>query len=371
MAQQASSTVPGQLTRRSLLVGSAVTPVLQAQSTQVIRLPRKVRVGLIGLEAHASEILSPLKWLPDAELVSFAEPSDSVLEEFVKNEAVKRARRYRDYRLMLDKEKLDVVGICNSNSERAAAVLECIQRGIHVASEKPLAIRWEDLFKIKQALEKHPVHLTMLLPMRFAPVYLAMKQLVAQGEIGEPAQLSAQKSYKLGQRPPWYFKRETYGGTLPWIGIHMVDLMRWISGLEFLEVACFQSRVGFPQIGEMENVTGTIFSLSNGGVAILRMDYLRPETAPTHGDDRLRIAGTEGVIEYMAATGLVLLNNKGPARNIKDLPKSNPLFVQFLEAIYKDAPPPISLTDIFQTNAIVLSARDAGDKKQVLRIRTI
>jgi hypothetical protein len=31
--------------------------------------------------------------------------------------------------------------------------------------------------------------------------------------------------------------------------------------------------------------------------AVFTLDFLRPETAPSHGDDRLRVAGSEGVIE--------------------------------------------------------------------------
>ena len=40
-----------------------------------------------------------------------------------------------------------------------------------------------------------------------------------------------------------------------------------------------------------------VLTMQNGGVAAVTLDYLRPEAAPTHGDERLRIAGSEGVIE--------------------------------------------------------------------------
>ena len=42
------------------------------------------------------------------------------------------------------------------------------------------------------------------------------------------------------------------------------------------------------------------------------MDYLRPATAPTHGDDRLRIAGTLGVVEHQEGRGLTLVTTKLP-----------------------------------------------------------
>ena len=74
----------------------------------------------------------------------------------------------------------------------------------------------------------------------------------------------------------------------------------------------------------MENTTATLFRLDNRGTAALRMDYLRPETAPTHGDDRLRLAGTRGVLEYQAATGLTLVTAKEKPRVITDLPPRSP-----------------------------------------------
>src|SRR5262249_44424100 len=160
------------------------------------------------------------------------------------------------------------------------------------------------------------VHLTMLLPMRFSAPYLALRQIVDSGQIGEVAQIDAQKSYKLGERSAWMLQRSTYGGTIPYIGVHMVDLMRWISGREFVGRVAFQSHIGYPGYGQMENTTGSLFRLDNGGVAVLHMDYLRPDAAPTHGDDRLRLAGTTGVAEYQEATGVTVITGREKPRKI-------------------------------------------------------
>ena len=40
-----------------------------------------------------------------------------------------------------------------------------------------------------------------------------------------------------------------------------------------------------------------VLTMRNGGVASVTLDYLRPESAPSHGDERLRIAGSRGVVE--------------------------------------------------------------------------
>jgi predicted dehydrogenase len=327
-----------------------------------VRLPQKVRVGLIGLDGHYGEIVGPLKRLPDAELVAVADRRENLPPRLA------GARFYNDYRNMLDRERLDVVGICNRNGERAETILACLERKLHVAAEKPLAIERPALDAIRRAVEMRGVRLTMLLAMRFEPPYVAMKSLVEAGAIGEVGQVSAQKSYKIDERPEWFRHRNTYGGTIPWIGIHMVDLMRWTSGREFTEAVSFQTRMGFPELGDMENVTGSMFRLDNGGVGLLQMDYLRPESAPTHGDDRLRLAGTKGIIEYQASTGVTLVSGERPPEIIKELPEEKSLFTDFLESIYLGKVPRLTETDVFRVNEIVLLARESADHHRIVRL---
>src|SRR5207237_7755236 len=142
----------------------------------------------------------------------------------------------------------------------------------HVVAEKPLAITLGDLARIKKAVAQSGIRLSMLISMRFEGAFRAMKQIVDSGEIGEVAQISAQKSYKLGERAEWMRHRDTFGGTIPYIAVHMVDLMRFTSGREMTEAVSFQSRIGNPEMGDMENTTATILRLDNSVTAGLHLD---------------------------------------------------------------------------------------------------
>src|SRR5262249_27660697 len=221
--------MPETITRRSLLAAAAA-----------LRLPKKIRVGVAFMEGHTSEILRPIEGMSDVELVAVADPEPARMAKLPA-----AVHRYADYRQMLDKEHLDVVGIGGSNGQRAAVILDCAAHKAHIAAEKPLAIERADLERIRKSVKENGVQLTMLLPMRFSPPYLAMKQVVESGEIGEIGQIDAQKSYKLGERSPWMLRRETYGGTIPYIAVHMVDLMRHISGRDLVEGASLQAHVGY------------------------------------------------------------------------------------------------------------------------------
>ena len=352
------------MTRRTWITGA----MLAAATPAPLRLPHKVRLAILGLEGHAYEMLDRLPMLPDVELVALADRDPKLLADTARRRNVAAAHQYRDYRALLGREQIDVAGICGPNDERTEAILACAARKVHVVAEKPLAIEPEDLDRVKHAVAESGIRLTALLPMRFEPPYMAMRQIVEAGHIGEVAQVSGQKSYKLGDRPEWMRRHATFGGTIPYIGIHMVDLMRYSTGRELVETFAVQARIGFAEMRDLENTTATLFRLDNGGTATLHMDYLRPETAPTHGDDRLRIAGTRGVIEFQESAGLSLITDQDAPHVVRNLPPDRLLFIDFLDSVYNGKPAGLTLADIYRANEIVLAARKSAERGIAVKI---
>jgi predicted dehydrogenase len=351
------------LTRRSLLAGAAAA----AAPAATLRLPARVRVAIVGVEGHPGEITQPLDNMPDVEVTAIADADAAALARFQRGSRhLANAKTYSDYRRMLDAEKPDVVAVCNSNGDRAAAILEAVQRKHNVIAEKPLAMTRADLDRVKAAVARNRIQLGMLLPMRFAPPYLMLKQIVDRGEIGEVVQISAQKSYQLEDRPDWFKHRETYGSTIIWIGPHMLDLMRFTSGRNFREVSSFMGRPQFPESGSMETSTATCFHLDNGGTATLHMDYCRPATAPTHGDDRLRLAGTKGVAEYMESTSVTLMTGDQKPHRIENLPPAGSVFRDYIAHVYAGAPAGLPLADIYAVCEATIATHEAAIQKRLI-----
>ncbi len=352
------------MTRRTLLTGIAV-PL----AAQTLNLHRKVRVVMIGLEGHPTEITDPLRSMPDVEVVGIQDDDPAIVKRFIRNKPnLASAKTYTDYRRMLDSEKPDVVAVCNSDGARAEAILEATGRKIHVIAEKPLAINRRDFERVKKGVHDAGVKIGMLLPMRYDPEYRALKRIVDSGEIGEVIQMSSQKSYQLGNREDWYKHQETYGSTILWIGIHMIDLMTFTSGRKFTDAASFMGRVGFPGMGDMETTTVTAFRLDNGGAATLHMDYCMPATAPSHGDDRLRLAGTKGIAEYMAATGTTLVTKNAKPHRVDDLPPRGSVFYDFIANVYGGAPATLTEAEIYGACEATLCAHEAAAEGHVVRI---
>ncbi len=340
-----------------------------ALGAEPLRLPRKLRVAIIGLDGHVEEIVKPLGGLPDVEITGVADRNRAALRAFVQSNAkLASTKVYGNSQRMLDTERPDLVAVCNNNGERAAAIIECAERGLDVIAEKPLSLTRRDLDRIRETVSRRRIKLGMLLPMRFEPPYRALRQIVSSGQIGEVIQISAQKSYQLGKREDWYKKRASYGSTILWIGIHMFDLMRWTSGREFTHASSFMGRSGFQGFGDMETTTVTAMRLDNGGTASLHMDYCRPETAPDHGDDRLRLAGTKGVAEYLAAAGVTLMTATAKLTVVHELPQPGSVFVEFLDHAYNGKLTSLPHEEIFRICEITLGANEAAEKGKVIKL---
>ena len=357
--------------RRGLLAGTLGSSLMaQVDIAPEVRLPRRIRLALAGFDGHPEEILRVLPQLPDVELVAVAsESSDPEAQANVlKNRYAAKARRYETLAQLLSAEQPDVVAVCNHNGGRAAAILACAARKLNVIAEKPLALNRADLDAVFAAVQRSGIHLGMLLPMRFEPPYLAMRRIVQSGAIGEVLQVEAQKSYQLGSRPAWQKHAATYGSTILWIAIHSIDLMLWVSGRRFTEAASLQSHVGFPEAGDMQNVTATLFRLDNGGTATLHMDYLRPATASGHGDDRLRVSGSRGIVEYQESTGVTLMTEKSGAEVVRDLPRQQSVFLDFLQSVYQGATPALTWPEIVRANEVTLAAHTAAEQHRFVAI---
>jgi predicted dehydrogenase len=343
------------VTRRGFLAGSSLALGVRGQTGgAVLRLPRKIRIAMLGFEGHTSLILGELPRLPDVALAGAYDLNASRLANEARKPGLAGAHTYNNYIELLDRERPDIACICGPTSEHTPAILACAERRIHVACEKPLALSLADLDRIKRAVAEAGISLTMFLPMRFYGVYRAMRDIVRSGVIGEPAQIDAQKSYQLGERPEWMRDKREFGGTIPYIGIHMVDLIRFTSGRELVKSVSMSARVGFPELRDLENTTGTLFRLDNGGVAVMHLDYLRPEKAVGHGDDRLRIAGTKGVVEYAEHRGLSLVTDAEGEHAVVKLPADGSLFVDFLDSVYNGHAPGLPVGDVYRANELVL-----------------
>lgn len=318
-------------------------------------------VAIIGLKGHQSVVLQGIGQMPDVRLAAAADDNEEALARLKRSEAADaKTHTYSDYREMLDKEDVQIAVHCGTDGERADILVDCARRGLHIVSEKPLAMTLDRLGAVREAVRANNVRLSMLLTMRFEPRYGAVREAIAAGQIGEVVLATMQKSYKLGNRPEWQRDRRTFSGIIPFIGIHALDLLRWTTGREFVEVMAYQSNAAHPDIRDMEDNASIALKLDNGGSASARLDYCRPAAAPTHGDDRLRVAGSEGVIESIATASSVTLVTQGEEPHELPVSEADNLFVDFVRSLEERREGSVPAEDCFRITEVVLKAREAA-----------
>ncbi|HXK95321.1 MAG: Gfo/Idh/MocA family oxidoreductase [Candidatus Omnitrophica bacterium] len=326
------------------------------------------RLGMIGLWDHTGYTLEPLARWPNVKLTACACAESHLIERHKKqyayfNDSVKL---YTDFHEMLEREELDIVAVYTTHGQRAEALLAAARAKAHIYSEKPLTTTLQDLEQVKQAVKNAGVRLTMMLSMRFEGIYRKVHELVRSGVIGEVAQASSQKSYKLATRPAWMKNRGTFAGTIPYIACHALDLIRWCSGMEFVQGAAFHNNVGRPDLGRMENTAGLILLARNGATVTVRLDYCRPEIASTWGDDRLRFAGVEGVVEVLQGKG-TLITQKQSVQEIPPAPRLSQ-FDNFIAAIEGREELAVPEEDCYRITEVVLKLRGAADTRTLTEL---
>lgn len=275
-------------------------------------------------------------------------------------------KKYYSYQEMLQNEKPDVAVISPRFDLTAKICMECARRKIHIIAEKPVALNLKDLSSLEKAVKESGVCFTAMHFLRFQGEFYGAIQAVKRGEIGQVRLVNAQKSYKLGKRDDFFKNKETYGGTIPWVGIHGLDLIYSVTGPIFTKVYASQSTVGNMNHGDLEASCLCHFTLENGVAASLSIDYLRPAEALTHGDDRLRVVGTEGIVEVK--DGILTITN-GKGINVPDTPNDENIVMGFLEEVMGKKECELPAEEIFYITKVALIAREAAQREEVLIIK--
>jgi predicted dehydrogenase len=325
-----------------------------------------MKLALLGLKGHVGAVLSGARLLGDVEIIAVSEDDPKLLAAFIKKEPLlQKAQSYEQWRHLIEHTMPDVCCVADENGVRIEQLLPLLERGIHIVSEKPLVTTLADLERLRAAFAKSKSQLTMLLELRHNPKYARVREIIQRGDIGEVCQLATQKSYQWGERPAWYTSRARLGGTIPFIGIHSLDVIHWVTSLDFTQVAAFHGHIGHPETGETEDHASVLAQLSNGASVTARIDYLRPAAATTHGDERLRVVGTKGIVEVNEGDEAISLITGDKTERIPFGETAN-LFVEFAKFLQGAPPPRITADDCFYMTEVVLQAREAADEKKMI-----
>lgn len=320
----------------------------------------EIRVALIGATGHFY-IAGGFGVIPGLTPVGCA--PDGFSRDVYARAAEFKCPVYDDYRRLLDETKPNVVYLACWYAHNGEVALECLRRGLHVLSEKPPLNSWEQWRQARELCAADPNrHYLTEFNLRAGDAWRAAREAVAGGAIGRPVLIRAQKSYRFGaSRPDFYRCREHYGGTLLWVASHALDLVTWASGLDYVSFSGLQGNLSRPGYGEMEDHVVVMSRLAGGATAVTTADFLRPEKAPTHGDDRLRIAGTDGLVEVIDGRCVLLGNHEEPRVLAESAEASESVAAKFVNTLRGDGDGTFSTAETLRVAGCLLAAREAVD----------
>ena len=217
-----------------------------------------LRIGVIGVGVMGSNHARVLTGLPGAELVGVADP-DRKQAEFVARTlgcaAVANVEELLDL-------KVDAITIAAPTHLHRDIALTCIARGVHVMVEKPIASSVEEGNEIIAAARRAGVTLMVGHVERFNPAVEAIKDAIRNEDILSIA------ITRVGPFPP----RMSNVGVVIDLAVHDIDLIRWFTDSEIVEVQPQLSSA----VAEREDIALLQFRTASGVLAHINTNWLTP-----------------------------------------------------------------------------------------------
>ena len=253
---------------------------------------RKLRLGFIG----AGPVVQSKHWPAIKRLQTIWEPVEVVAfalrteSQARKVQQVFGGRWYADYRQMLAEEQLDGVVVCSSDPVHAEHTLACLEKGMPVLVEKPIARSLVDAQRMCRLADQKGVLLMTVANKRYSPPYRRTRQLIAEGPVSDPAMYVGK--FNLGYDYVDLFESGT---------IHLFDLTRYLMG-EVTSVRCIgvnryqRNKRRFPvdnAIASFEFASGAVGTLYTSSSALSFKPWERVEVYGDHAwlevDDQYRL----------------------------------------------------------------------------------
>ncbi|MFZ4451515.1 Gfo/Idh/MocA family protein [Salibacterium aidingense] len=178
------------------------------------------------------------------------------------------ARWYTDYEELLKQENLDLVSICLPNYLHAPVSIQALDAGVHVLCEKPMAASSREAEDMITACKRNGKKLMIGHNQRFVPSHQKAYQLLRAGELGKVYSFrttfghGGPEGWSADGVNSWFFEKEkAIIGAMGDLGVHKADLLRWLLGEEFSEIAGF-----------IENNAKKEITVDDNAVCILRSE---------------------------------------------------------------------------------------------------
>jgi predicted dehydrogenase len=190
-------------------------------------MDERVRIGIIGLGRAGAIHLDAIRLLSGAHVAAICDASDQVRQ----NASNDGYAVYADLDEMLANADLEAAIICTPPSDHAATAVRCLQRGLHVLCEKPLALSTGDVLTMLQTANQHRRKLLVASKFRHVPEITRARAIIDSGEIGDPVTFEISFCSSVDMTGRWNSQRnKAGGGVIIDNGCHGFDIISFLFG---------------------------------------------------------------------------------------------------------------------------------------------
>lgn len=272
----------------------------------MVRLP--LRVGLIGCGGIAGTHLACYMRNPRTKVVAVSDVRKEKADALAQKA---NATAYTDYKEMINKEDLDVIGLLTPPDSHCRIAIDALNAGLHVFTEKPISCTVAEGQTMLEAAQRTGKLLMVAQCHRFHEPVRRAKEIIENGELGRISSYRNRFGYRQGTPDAWTRSR---GGILLDNGSHSSYLFRYLVG----PVKTAWGWGPAEQIGKIEDLCRCIVVLEsvNGVVGVIELDGAAKPCPSV-----IEVFGENGAIfiDYSAKSRFVP-NGKPPLILDADLP---------------------------------------------------
>lgn len=189
----------------------------------------KIRVGIIGTGGISHSHMLGYNQLDGVEVIAACDLNENRVREFADKYSVKHV--FTDYNELLQLKELDAVSVCTWNNAHAPISIAALKAGKNVLCEKPLAMNVKEAREMEQTAKESGKLLMVGFVRRFGKNTGIMMDFLKKGYLGDIYYAKTSCVRRCGNPCGWFSdKKRSGGGPLIDLGVHMIDLARFLMG---------------------------------------------------------------------------------------------------------------------------------------------
>ncbi|MEW6234898.1 MAG: Gfo/Idh/MocA family oxidoreductase [Candidatus Omnitrophota bacterium] len=188
----------------------------------------KITLGIIGSGGRGRRLLQAITNIPDFQVAAVC---DLVPERMDQAAAICEqyqppVRKYLDFRVMFEKEKLDACLVATEEGNHAKCAIPVMEAGIHCFCEKPMDISVENVDRVTRAARKAKTVYQIGFQRHYIPTFQSCMKHIHEGGIGKVTFLQGMWhwAYGVGGR---YLDMDIAGSWFLAQACHHADAMMW------------------------------------------------------------------------------------------------------------------------------------------------